>query len=84
MRRGPPPRKRRRKPFRSSLPRCGRLILTVNGIRSGRWGISSTQANPDFDTRTYGAPKLSDLVRRLPRFEVRQGPGGQLELRDIS
>lgn len=50
----------------------------------GPLGQFITQANPDFDTRTYGAPKLSDLVRRLPRFEVRQGPGGQLELRDIS
>jgi uncharacterized LabA/DUF88 family protein len=50
----------------------------------GPLGQFITQANPDFDTRTYGAAKLSDLVRRLPRFEVRQGPGGQLELRDIS
>lgn len=50
----------------------------------GAVGQFITQANPDFDTRTYGAAKLSDLVRRLPRFELRQGPGGQLELRDIS
>ena len=50
----------------------------------GPLGQFITQANPDFDTRTYGAAKLSDLVRRLPRFEVRQGPGGQLELRDLS
>ena len=50
----------------------------------GPLGQFITQANPDFDTRTYGAAKLSDLVRKLPRFEVRQGPGGQLELRDIS
>ena len=50
----------------------------------GPLGQFITQANPDFDTRTYGAAKLSDLVRRLPRFEVRQGSGSQLELRDIS
>lgn len=50
----------------------------------GPLGQFITQANPDFDTRTYGSAKLSDLVRKLPRFEVRQGPGGQLELRDIS
>lgn len=50
----------------------------------GPLGQFITQANPDFDTRTYGAGKLSDLVRKLPRFEVRQGPGGQLELRDLS
>lgn len=50
----------------------------------GPLGQFITQANPDFDTRTYGAAKLSDLVRRLPRFEVRQSLSGQLELRDIS
>jgi uncharacterized LabA/DUF88 family protein len=50
----------------------------------GPLGQFITQANPDFDTRTYGAAKLSDLVRKLPRFEVRHGPGSQLELRDIS
>lgn len=50
----------------------------------GPLGQFITQANPDFDTRTYGAAKLSDLVRKLPRFELRQGPGGQLELRDLS
>lgn len=50
----------------------------------GPLGQFITQANPDFDTRTYGSSKLSDLVRKLPRFEVRHGPGGQLELRDIS
>lgn len=70
------------------------IPLIVSAMRAidpdGEWytlgpvGQFITQANPDFDTRTYGAAKLSDLVRKLPRFEVRQGPGGQLELRDIS
>jgi uncharacterized LabA/DUF88 family protein len=50
----------------------------------GPLGQFITQANPDFDTRTYGVAKLSDLVRKLPRFELRHGPGGQLELRDLS
>ncbi len=50
----------------------------------GQIGQFITQANPDFDTRTYGAPKLSDLLRKLPRFEVRQGPSGQLQARDIT
>jgi uncharacterized LabA/DUF88 family protein len=70
------------------------IPLIVAAMRAidpdGEWytlgpvGQFITQANPDFDTRTYGAAKLSDLVRRLPRFEVRQGPNGQLELRDLS
>lgn len=70
------------------------IPLIVAAMRAidpdGEWftlgpvGQFITQANPDFDTRTYGSSKLSDLVRKLPRFEVRHGPGGQLELRDIS
>lgn len=50
----------------------------------GQIGQFITQAVPDFDTRTYGAAKLSDLVRRLPRFEVRPGPSGQLQARDVT
>lgn len=49
----------------------------------GQIGQFITQANPDFDTRTYGAAKLSDLIRRITRFEVRQPQGGgQLQVRD--
>ncbi|MGB8813946.1 MAG: NYN domain-containing protein [Paracoccaceae bacterium] len=43
-----------------------------------------TQGAPDFDTRTYGSAKLSDLVRKISRFEVKQGPGGQLLARDVA
>lgn len=50
----------------------------------GQIGQYITQANPDFDTRTYGAAKLSDLVRKISRFEVTAGPGGQLLARDVA
>jgi NYN domain/OST-HTH/LOTUS domain len=50
----------------------------------GQIGQYITQANPDFDTRTYGSAKLSDLVRKISRFEVKQGPGSQLLARDIA
>ncbi|HMO71429.1 MAG TPA: NYN domain-containing protein [Paracoccaceae bacterium] len=50
----------------------------------GQIGQYITQGTPDFDTRTYGAPKLSDLVRRISRFEVKPGPGGQLLARDVA
>jgi uncharacterized LabA/DUF88 family protein len=82
----PAPRTSAKEPPASAIP------LIVAAMRAidpeGEWftlgplGQFITQANPDFDTRTYGAAKLSDLVRKLPRFEIRQGPGGQLELRD--
>jgi uncharacterized LabA/DUF88 family protein len=50
----------------------------------GQIGQYITQASPDFDTRTYGSAKLSDLVRKISRFEVKSGPGSQLLARDLS
>lgn len=50
----------------------------------GQVGQFITQGTPDFDTRTYGSAKLSDLVRKISRFEVRPGPGGQLQMRDVA
>lgn len=47
----------------------------------GQIGQFITQANPDFDTRTYGSAKLSDLIRKLPRFEIGQD-GSQVVVRD--
>jgi len=71
------------------------IHLIVSAMRAidpeGEWyslgqiGQYITQANPDFDTRTYGSAKLSDLVRKISsRFEVKPGPGGQLLARDLS
>ncbi|WP_309665916.1 NYN domain-containing protein [Tabrizicola sp.] len=48
----------------------------------GQIGQYITQGAPDFDTRTYGSAKLSDLIKKLSRFEVKPGPGGQLLVRD--
>ncbi|MBN8967646.1 MAG: NYN domain-containing protein [Rhizobiales bacterium] len=35
----------------------------------------------DFDVRTYGAAKLSDLVRRTGAFEIEKAEGGHLRIR---
>ncbi len=48
----------------------------------GQLGQVMTQIHPDFDSRSYGAPKLSDLLRRLPRFEVKPGPNNSVIVRD--
>ncbi|ESW59326.1 MAG: hypothetical protein Q27BPR15_18170 [Rhodobacter sp. CACIA14H1] len=48
----------------------------------GQLGQFITQANPDFDTRTYGSAKLSDLLPRTGRFELGKSPGGNLQVRD--
>lgn len=75
-------------------PPANAIPLIVAAMRAidpeGEWyslgqiGQFITQGTPDFDTRTYGSAKFSDLVRKLPRFEVRQGPGGQLQARDVT
>lgn len=64
------------------------IIAAMRAIDpEGEWfslsqvGQFITQANPDFDTRTYGASKLSDLVRRIARFETRT-ENSRLLLRD--
>ena len=49
----------------------------------GSIGQHIASANPDFDTRTYGRKKLSDLVADLRIFETRRGPGNQLLVRRI-
>ena len=49
----------------------------------GPLGQYITAANPDFDTRSYGRKKLSDLVRDLKVFETKHGPDNQLLVRRI-
>lgn len=49
----------------------------------GQIGQYITAANPDFDTRTYGKKKLSDLVKEMKRFETRKGDGNQLLVRRL-
>jgi hypothetical protein len=49
----------------------------------GPLGQFITAANPDFDTRSYGKKKLSDLVADLKIFETKRGSGNQLLVRRI-
>jgi predicted nuclease of predicted toxin-antitoxin system len=48
----------------------------------GQLGQVITQLHPDFDQRTYGAAKLSDLLRKTGRFEVFHGPHNVMRVRD--
>ncbi|MEM0948280.1 MAG: NYN domain-containing protein [Pseudomonadota bacterium] len=48
----------------------------------GQLGQFITADNPDFDTRTYGKRKLSDLVADLKRFETNK-VGNQLMIRRV-
>ncbi|WP_109465701.1 NYN domain-containing protein [Albibacillus kandeliae] len=49
----------------------------------GQVGQYITASNPDFDTRSYGKKKLSDLIRELKRFETKRGDGNQLLVRRV-
>ena len=49
----------------------------------GQLGQYVTRANPDFDPRTYGSPKLSDLLKATKRFELRKGQGNNIEVRRL-
>ncbi len=46
----------------------------------GAIGQNIVAEHPDFDARTYGKRKLSDLVGELKRFDTRK-VGNQIEIR---
>jgi predicted nuclease of predicted toxin-antitoxin system len=48
----------------------------------GQLGQVITQLHPDFDPRTYGSAKLSDLLRKTGRFEVFSGQNNAMKVRD--
>jgi uncharacterized LabA/DUF88 family protein len=47
----------------------------------GQIGQFITAAKPDFDTRSYGSSKLSDLVAKTGKFEMRRSEGNQTFVR---
>lgn len=49
----------------------------------GRLGQMIVAAQSDFDPRSYGRAKLSDLVRDLKIFETRRGVNNQVEVRRL-
>ena len=66
------------------------IIKAMDGLdQEDEWynlglvGQKILAAHSDFDTRTYGRRKLSELVSDLKIFETRRGTGNQLEIRRI-
>jgi hypothetical protein len=49
----------------------------------GRIGQQIQADKPDFDTRSYGKKKLSDLIAELKVFETKPGSGNQLLVRRV-
>jgi hypothetical protein len=50
-------------------------------VALGEVGKGLTNLAPDFDSRTYGSRKLSDLVRKTNAFDVDQPKGGAMRIR---
>lgn len=80
-----PPAPARRKPSEA-----GRLIAKAiadmdedgdGWVAMGGIGSRLRNAYPDFDQRTYGHAKLSELIRAAGRFDVEVGPGGVMRVR---
>jgi hypothetical protein len=77
-----------KRPETEAIPLIRKAMTTIDP--DGEWyslgqiGQYMVRADPDFDARTYGSARLSDLVKRLTkRFEVRK-EGNQLMVRDIA
>ncbi len=87
---GPDPEEPAEKPA-AKLPPREAVPLIEAAMRSidedqewyslGEIGQFIIAANPDFDSRTYGSAKLSDLVTKTGRYELRRGDGNQTLLR---
>ncbi|WP_407494406.1 NYN domain-containing protein [Pseudooceanicola sp. MF1-13] len=52
-------------------------------VTMGQLGQYLTAESPDFDTRSYGKRKLSDLIGELKILESKRGPGNQLMVRRL-
>ena len=77
-----------KKPMKDAIPLIVKAMKTIDP--DGEWyslgqlGQYMVRADPDFDSRTYGAAKLSDLIKGLPnRFEA-QKEGNHWLVRDIA
>ncbi|OIQ25826.1 MAG: Maebl [Alphaproteobacteria bacterium MedPE-SWcel] len=49
----------------------------------GQIGQYITAASPDFDTRSYGKQKLSDLIATMKILETKRGEGNQIVVRRL-
>ena len=84
----PPPPAPVKRPMVEAIPLITKAMQSIDP--DGEWfhlgliGQYMVRADPDFDSRTYGAAKLSDLIKGLPkRFEVKK-EGNVWLVRDIA
>lgn len=72
-------------PPSSAAPVLRKVIVQMNSedgwVPLGALGTQLANLSSDFDPRTYGFHKLSDLVRKTGAFELEQGEGKALRVR---
>ncbi len=77
-----------RQPPSKAIPLIVEAMRAIGGDEDwyslGQLGQYLVRETPDFDPRTYGSAKLSDLIRKTGRFEVKQGAGNHLLVRDLA
>jgi hypothetical protein len=73
------------KPPSAATPILRKVIAQMDSedgwVGLGGFGRRLANLAPDFDARTYGYKKLSDLVRNSTAFEVQQSEGGGFRIR---
>jgi uncharacterized LabA/DUF88 family protein len=73
------------KPPSAATPILRKVIAQMDSedgwVGLGGFGQRLANLAPDFDARTYGYKKLSDLVRKSTAFEVQQSDGGGFRIR---
>jgi len=73
------------KPPSAATPILRKVIAQMDSddgwVGLGGFGRRLANLAPDFDARTYGYKKLSDLVRKSTAFEIQQSEGGGFRIR---
>ncbi len=82
---GQPARPDALRPMEEAVALIGRALEQMEEdadgwFRLGAVGQRLTNLSPEFDTRTFGQPKLSDLVEATGRFEIDR-EGGHVRMR---
>jgi hypothetical protein len=77
-----------KKPLKSptaALPTIRKAIVQLDNddgwVNLGALGQLINNLEPDFDARTYGSPKLSDLLKKTGHFDLETIPTGGLRAR---
>lgn len=84
---GAPKSSKARRPASEAARLVGTVIADMDEdgdgwVAVGGLGDRLRNAYPDFDQRSYGYTKLSDLIRATGRFEVQTNSGGAMRIRD--